>query len=430
MLQKNKKEYITFGVTLLVSLLLIVLGYWYCKSDTAIQSNEFYRAEVTRIGETLTEEFYISQDADPIESKTIFFEAQITGGPHQYKKIVMTQYIDGMHASQPKEITAGDRIIVSPMPDYDTGEIQWLYVAHNRSTTILLLLLAFFGMILFIGRGKGVATIVSLCLTTMTIFTVYIPSILAGKNIYASTIAVSFFIILMSLILLNGINKKSICAIIGNFGGILVAGALALLMNELLSITGVVGEEYVFLMSIEGDFTIDLRAIVWGGILIGSLGAVMDVAMSIASAMNELSEEMQDKTIPKMVQAGMNIGRDAIGTMTNTLILAYVGSSLATVLLLVAYNNNLLYLFNMEMIVVEVLKAIIGSMGILFAVPITVLVSAYCFNYDRPKPLPDPLLAKYQSMEGETGEEQPMQAPEPPTTPIETTPDPTPEQSR
>lgn len=106
----------------------------------------------------------------------------------------------------------------------------------------------------------------------------------------------------------------------------------------------------------------------------------MDVAMSIASAMNELSDHMQKRSFSKMLKSGMNIGKDAIGTMTNTLILAYIGGSLAMVLLLTAYNRNVLYLFNLEMIVVEVMQAVVGSMGILFAVPLTAVFAAYIFN--------------------------------------------------
>jgi len=119
---------------------------------------------------------------------------------------------------------------------------------------------------------------------------------------------------------------------------------------------------------------------VWGGILIGSLGAIMDVSMSISSAMQELSNEMRDKNFINMVHSGMNIGRDAIGTMTNTLILAYVGSSLAIILLFTAYNRNLLVLINFEMIVVEIIQSIVGSIGILLAVPVTVFFAAWIFN--------------------------------------------------
>ena len=234
--------------------------------------------------------------------------------------------------------------------------------------------------ILLLGRKKGFSTIVSLVFTILAIFAVFIPSILKGYNIYFSTIVISTFIIFMSLLIINGVNKKTACAIVGNIGGVAVAGIFAIIMNQLLNITGMVDEDYVFLMSAQLENPINLVALVWSGIVIGSLGAIMDVAMSIASAMYELAENMEKKTFSKMLRSGMNIGRDAIGTMTNTLILAYVGSSLATVLLLIVYNKDVLYLFNMEMIVVEVLQSIVGSIGILFAVPTTSLFAAYIFT--------------------------------------------------
>jgi uncharacterized membrane protein len=110
----------------------------------------------------------------------------------------------------------------------------------------------------------------------------------------------------------------------------------------------------------------------------------MDVAMTIASSMHELSEHMSQKDFRKLFSSGMNIGRDAIGTMTNTLILAYIGSSLVLVMLLMVYSNNAYTLFSMEMIATEGVQAVTGSMGILFAVPLTAFFSAYIYN-KRPK---------------------------------------------
>jgi uncharacterized membrane protein len=121
--------------------------------------------------------------------------------------------------------------------------------------------------------------------------------------------------------------------------------------SRLAGLTGVVDQDYIFMNFLDSGKKLDMNALVWGGVLIGSLGAVMDIAMSISSAMNELSENMHEKTFAKMVRSGMNIGRDAIGTMTNTLILAYIGGSLSTVLLLVSYKNSFIYLFNLEMII-------------------------------------------------------------------------------
>ena len=170
---------------------------------------------------------------------------------------------------------------------------------------------------------------------------------------------------------------------LGNAGGVAVAALLALAVNRILGVTGFVNEDFTMLIYLDRATPLDLRALVWAGIVIGSLGAVMDVAMTIASSMNELSEHMQEKSFGKLLASGMNIGRDAIGTMTNTLILAYIGSALAMVLLLAEYNKNLLFLFNMEMITVEIVQAVVGTMGILFAVPSTAIFAAYIYNRRR-----------------------------------------------
>ena len=242
----------------------------------------------------------------------------------------------------------------------------------------------FLFLILLIGGRKGFSTIVALIFTVGAIFLVYIPSILKGFNIYAGTVIICGFIIVMSLLLLNGINRKTLCAILGNTSGVLISGLLALIFSQFLGITGDVEEDYLMLLHLSEGVRIDLTAIVWGSVLIGSLGAIMDVAMSIASALQELAENMEKRSFWRLFRSGMNIGRDAIGTMTNTLILAYIGGSMATVLLLMAYNMNPLYLFNLEMIVVEVLQAVVGSIGILLAVPATAFFASYLYTRKEP----------------------------------------------
>ena len=191
--------------------------------------------------------------------------------------------------------------------------------------------------------GAGVQTILALSLTCLMIFLVYIPSILSGVNVYISTIAVSAAIILASLLLINGANKKTLCAVAGNLSGVIIAGLLALFMNSTLKLTGIIDEHYVYLTYVNADNPLNLISIIWGGMVLGSLGAVMDVAMSISSSMHELAEHMSRRSFSKMLRSGMNIGRDVIGTMTNTLILAYIGGSLALVLLLIVNTKNTLY---------------------------------------------------------------------------------------
>lgn len=382
------KKIITNIIVIILSITFILIGYIvvpYKSLDTSGLVSK--KAKVLEILDKKNSTYDIGTE---ITSVTITFKAKFTSGKEKSKTFTAIQTIDGMILPKPKEVHKGDNILcVKINPDdnnsaniysNDNQNIEWHFDNYNRFSKLLWLIGLFFILIIIIGRKKGVSTLISLILTIAIIFIVYLPSILFGKNIYMSTIIVSLFIIFMSLILINGINTKTICAIAGNIGGLLVAGILALIMNKVLSVTGMINDNYMYLALLDNDVHINLPAVVWGAIVIGALGAVMDIAMSISSSMYELSSTMKDKSYKNMVRSGMNIGKDAIGTMTNTLILAYIGSSLATILLFLAYNRDINYVLNLEAIIVEIMQAIVGSIGILFAVPATVLLSAkiYC----------------------------------------------------
>jgi uncharacterized membrane protein len=154
-------------------------------------------------------------------------------------------------------------------------------------------------------------------------------------------------------------------------------------MNKILALTGIVDEESIYLTFIETETPIDLKAIIFAAIIIGALGAIMDVAMSTASSLWEVRDKADSVSFEALFKSGMNIGRDVMGTMTNTLILAYIGSSLSVVLLLSVYSTSLLYLLNREMIVIEILQALIGSFGLLLTLPLTSFICAVIYVKDN-----------------------------------------------
>lgn len=408
--KKLGKQRVIYIATVLFSILFLIIGSSICKSDLIGNGeSDCYKAEVTEIISVDDIQYDLDDEGTYVPNKRIVFKARMENGPYEGDIVEAVQDIDSLYAYQPRQAKVGDEILLS-RPDFDgsdaedksnapedadkeqvdgiSGNVaeeysvdenraQWILIEHNRINSLAWLCVIFLLLIVLIGKKKGFSAILALLFTVLAIFMIYIPSIIRGFNIYLMTIIISTYVIFMSLIILNGWNFKTICAIIGNMTGVAVAGILALIMNSVVGITGMVEQNYVMLTLM--DTPIDLRAIVWGGILIGALGAIMDVSMSIASAMKELNDTMERKSFFRMLRSGMNIGRDAIGTMTNTLILAYIGGSLATVILL-AVNKNIYYLFNMEMIMVEILSAVIGSIGILAAVPATAVVSAYIFN--------------------------------------------------
>lgn len=379
MMKRMNRGTVIYLATVIFSVLFVLVGNLVCRPQIFNEGEEdYHRATVVKIGDITEDQYSLDDGETMVSNKRITFTAKMKSGPYKGDTVEVVQDVDDMYAYQPRDVKVGDKILVS-RPGYDTeGEVNWVFIEHNRIGTIIWLIAIFLLLIVIIGRRKGISTIISLIFTVLAIFLVYIPSILKGYNIYLMTVIVSVFTIFMSLILISGWSLKTLCAISGNVMGIAISGILAVVMSNILGLTGMIDEDYVLLTLM--DTPVNLRAVLWGGVCIGALGAIMDVAMSIASAMKELNDTMSDKSFFRMLRSGMNIGRDAIGTMTNTLILAYIGGALATVLLLVAYNKNMYYLFNMEMIMAEILSAIVGSIGILAAVPATAIISAYVFN--------------------------------------------------
>ena len=183
----------------------------------------------------------------------------------------------------------------------------------------------------------------------------------------------------MTILLVNGANRLGLAAGLGCAGGVLLAGTLVITLNLALHLTGLTDEDSIYLMNMNPDNPVNLKAVVFGAILIGAIGAIMDVTISISSSLHEVRRKVPHITRRELIRSGFTIGRDMLGTMSNTLILAYIGSSLPAVLLLCGYNRSLLFLLNREMIVIEILQAFIGSTGMLFAIPFTTLMCSLLY---------------------------------------------------
>lgn len=225
-----------------------------------------------------TTEKVIETSYDSISTKIIKFKAQIKNSDLKNAEIEAYQYFDENVAVNPKEIEVGDKILVLSLDSrYYEGEKEWTFIEYYRTDTLIILLASFSILLIMLGRRKGINTILSLIISCLSIFVVYIPLILKGNNIYFTSIIICVFIVLVSLLLINGFNKKTFCAIIGNLGGVIVAGLLSYILGNILNLTGFIDSDSAFLLMIDSKNPIDLKAILWSSIVIGSLGAVMDV---------------------------------------------------------------------------------------------------------------------------------------------------------
>ena len=311
---------------------------------------------------------------------TIIFEAQILSGIYKGRTVTATKLIDDASPMGSVDIKKGDKVLLIYAVTYIGSPKEWHYLDHERLNNMILFGLLFVVLLLLFGRSKGFNALLALGFTTVAIFAVFVPSIFSGKNIYLSSIITCLFSIVITLFLLNGINKKSITAVIGCMGGVIIAGLVTLIMNNVLRLSGWTSSESMHLAYIPTETPIDLRAIIFSGIIIGAVGAIMDVAVSISAALWELKEKAKGLTFHSIFSSGINIGKDIMGSMTNTLVLAYIGSSLTIILLLIVYASSFMELFNRELVIVEFLQALIGSLGILLTMPLTALVCAVLYS--------------------------------------------------
>lgn len=343
------------------------------------QGITYARAEVTQIVSVKKEQQGYTEDKYTVTD--IQFKAKLLSGSKKSTIVRAHQLIDPSLSSDLKEVEVGDKVIIG-----DTGGSEWECVLYNRTTILIVLGIIFAALLIIFGHFNGVSTILSLIFTILAIFSVFVPAVLAGKNVYVWALIVCIYIVVMTLLLVNGANKKSLAAAIGCFGGILSSGILIVSISGLLNLTGVVDEQSIFLTHLNTANPIDLKAIIYGAMIIGAIGAIMDVAVNIASSLSEISLRAEDNSKEAIFRSGITIGRDVMGTMTNTLILAYIGSSLSVVLLLFAnFSDSLLYIFNTEMIVVDILQALIGSFGLILTIPLTSLVCSLLYTDSLPK---------------------------------------------
>lgn len=295
--------------------------------------------------------------------------------------VTATQTIsDGVIMGEVREVSVGDRVILMNNAPEDDAP-NYVMTTFVRTDVLLWLGVIFALLLILFGRGKGLAALVALALTCAAVFCCFVPAVLAGKNIPLWLCITCIYITVITLLLIGGAGKKSLAAILGCLGGTLISAIVMAVTDCFLHMTGHLDETTVYLLYLDTPAPLDLRALLYAAILIGSLGAVMDVAVDIAASLHEISVKVKHPTFRELFRSGITIGRDLMGTMSNTLILAYIGSSLSVVLLIAGGNNAPLFtMLNQERIVFEILQALVGSLGILSALPLTAALSALLFR--------------------------------------------------
>jgi len=335
----------------------------------------YFPGRITGIVTTPEEEYTIR---DPQFTDTFeYFYVRVLWGPfrRQTVEVSLSWSWESFRVLNEIEPQVGDWIVLLSLEDGP----NIYFVEYVRINYLIILGAIFFALVIWFGRKKGFNALIALCFTCMAVFLVLIPAILSGRNIYVATVIVCVYAVFATLLIVIGFNRKALASIVGCLGGVMLAGVLMLSMDIFLRFTMFIDRDTEMLVWLT-QAPIEARALVFAGVTIGALGAIMDIAMSISSSLWELKETGGVSDFAAMFKSGVSIGKDILGTMLNTLILAYIGSSLSLVLVAAIWTPSAFQILNTELIALEVLRALVGSFGMLLAVPLTAGVCGWLYG--------------------------------------------------
>lgn len=361
-------------IAVLVLTAIFILSYFLIhvflieKEEATSAKSEFAKARVTAVLQDNTQRDETTEGVLRGSQEVI---VEILSGTQKGKQFQTTNYLSALYNINAKE---GTRVIVRLDPQGE-GVSAFIY-SYDRGLIIFSLILIFVASLLIIGRGKGAMAFIALFITFVSIIGILFPLLEYGFPSILVTVFIVFYTTVFTFVLIDGINKKTVSAALGTLSGVVIASLFAVIAGYFAHITGFQTNESEELLLIGRDHGMKIGGLFTCGILIAALGAVMDVAMSIASAVHEVHEVNASLSVKDLFKSGMNIGRDAMGTMANTLILAFAGSSFTLLLLVYFYDITPLQLLSTDLIAREVIQGVSGSIGIVLTVPIVAFLSA------------------------------------------------------
>lgn len=268
----------------------------------------------------------------------------------------------------------GMKVIVSF--NVNENEITNLSVyTYKRNTVVYWMIAIFIILLIVVGGMKGLRSVISIIFSIIVIFYFMLPSILNGLNPVISATLSSSLIIIVGLIIISGFNNKTYSAILGTICGVVIAGIVSYIFGSLAHLSGLTAEYTENLIVIAQSSKLNIKGLMYAVILISSLGAIMDIGISIASAIFEIHNVNPKLNKKQLFSSGMNMGKDMIGTMSNTLILAFAGTSFTLLIIIAKAEMSYIQLSNLDIVCTEIIQGIAGSIAIVITVPLTALVS-------------------------------------------------------
>ena len=370
------KSRLVQAAAILLSLVLFAALFFYARAGRSTYDRDGIGItyETARVLSVLSDNTEIDEETENVLRGSQELELEILTGRYAGETVQVTNYLSAFYNVIARE---GGKVSVSINTVAEDAYSVSVY-NYSRDLWIWGFLLLFALVLLLVGGKKGLKALLSLGITVFCVLFLLVPLLVQrGWPPIPTTLAVIAYTIFVTFVILDGVQVKTMVAAFGSFGGVLLAGGLAWAACKIVHISGMNMDEAEALLLTAVDNGLKIRGLYICGILIAAEGAVMDIAMSISSAVSELHEVNPSLTARQLFRSGMNIGRDAMGTMANTLVLAFAGTSLNMMIFIYAYDVSYIQLLNTDFVAIEVIRSLSGSIGIVLTVPLVAAISSF-----------------------------------------------------
>lgn len=301
---------------------------------------------------------------------------QISNKSLNDKKIVVEN--GKLPTSNVQKYKIGDKLVINHSKDFK-GNDMYFIADYVRRSALMWLFVIFVLMVILIGKWQGATSLIGMGLSFLVIFKFILPKISTGSDPVMIAILGSLIIIPATFLLSHGLNKKTGIAIAGTLIALIITGILANIFVEATKLTGFASEEAGFLQVFKPGL-INIKGLLLAGIIIGVLGVLDDITISQSAIVAQLKETNQKLKPIELYKKAMTVGKDHIASMVNTLILVYTGAALPLLLIFIGNPHPFSEIVNYEIIAEEVVRTLVGSIGLILAVPITTFIAAIATN--------------------------------------------------
>lgn len=373
-------SFVSLLIVLLAAAFLFAAARIYVRSDglsegsSATAYTRYERGKVTQILADSTTQSPV--DDGGWRGQQLLLVKVITG---EYKGEVLQVY-NYVGPIYDGPVAVGDRVVLN-ISVYEDGSHIATVQYFDRLIPFAILIGVFLLVTILIGGKTGAKSLIGLLVTLATLFYILLPALFKGANTILAVLLASSYIAVVSLCIMSGTKRKTWCAIGGTIAGVALAAIFGLIAQNMAHIDGLQAEDAEALLQIrQTGGSIQLRGLLVGGFILSALGAVMDVTMGIASSISEIHDANPGMGTKELFRSGMNVGRDMVGTMTNTLILAFLGSSFSVILYVYSISLQPYYLISSPFVTIEVLSSLSSSIGVILSIPITAGLTAFALG--------------------------------------------------